>query len=226
VDQEERGERDEPRSGVYGRDTDPLEFGRLAAFSDALFAIAMTLLVVGITVPDLTRPDDPRALWEALHEQGPAIFSFALSFVVVGYYWVAHHRFVAQLAGVDRALLGFHLPYLGLVALLPFPTAVLGRYESNPVSVAAYALVVALISTLEWVLLWHARRAGLLRIRVPGPLFRWATITSLLPATLFLVSVPLAFVSVNLAYGAWVANLPAQFLLNRTRPETLDGVLR
>jgi uncharacterized membrane protein len=224
VDREEQGAQ-QPEPGVYGRDTDPLEFGRLAAFSDAVFAIAMTLLGVGIAVPTLTRTDSPRALWEALGDQGPAIFGFALSFVVIGYYWIAHHRFVAQLARVDRALLGLHLPYLGLVAFLPFPTALLGRYESNPVAVGGYALVVALLSAMEWVLLGHARRADLLRHRVPDAFFRWATVTSLLPTVLFLLSVPLAFVTVGLAYGTWIANVPAQMLWDRARPGGPDRYL-
>src|SRR3954451_20994462 len=82
----------------YRRRSEELEFYRVAFFSDAVFAIAMTLLVVGIGIPKVKEGGD---LGTALSGKDAEIFSFFLSFVVIGYFWLAHHRFFARLGAVD-----------------------------------------------------------------------------------------------------------------------------
>src|SRR5262245_19393656 len=79
----------------YRRRSEELEFDRVAFFSDAVFAIAMTLLVVGIGIPHEAK------LGDALSGKDAEIFSFFLSFLVIGYYWLEHHRFFSQLRAVD-----------------------------------------------------------------------------------------------------------------------------
>jgi uncharacterized membrane protein len=133
------------------------------AFSDGLFAIAMTLLVVAIGVPTLSDGDSVHELAEALNDLSPELISFFISFAVIGRYWAAHHLFFAQLARMDRGLIGLNLVYLAFVAFLPFPTALLGEYFDNPLSVVIYAVNVALVSGMEVVLFRHAHRAGLSR---------------------------------------------------------------
>lgn len=211
------------QAGLYRRDD--LEFGRVVAFSDAVFAIAMTLLTVGITLPILRQPDSTSELLRDLNELQPEIISFFVSFTVIGFYWLAHHRFVASLVSVDNTLVALHLPYLAFIALLPFPTSMLGRYDANPVALASYALVVAVISTLEWVMFRHARADGHLRQPISQPAYLWATATSLTPSVLFLASAPLAFWSPVAAYAMWAANLPAQVVLGRLRPADAESWL-
>src|SRR3954463_1554877 len=89
-----------------------LEFDRVAFFSDAVFAIAMTLLVVGIGIPHVSDAHFDQALRDKRQE----IFSFFLSFVVIGYYWLAHHRFFAQLRAVDTQFMKINLVYLAAIA--------------------------------------------------------------------------------------------------------------
>jgi uncharacterized membrane protein len=85
---------DRPR---YERHSAGLEFDRFVFFSDAVFAIAMTLLLVGIAIPHVASDN----LEHALHNKSDEILSFFISFLVIGYYWLAHHRFVAQLVTID-----------------------------------------------------------------------------------------------------------------------------
>ncbi len=90
----------QPRStGWHERGTD--EFSRVLAFSDGLFAIAMTLLVVGISLPVLRVAGDEAEMVRALNDLGPQILSFVISFAVIGRYWYAHHSFFAMLRAVD-----------------------------------------------------------------------------------------------------------------------------
>jgi uncharacterized membrane protein len=209
-----------PRAGGYPRGTD--EFTRVIAFSDAVFAIAMTLLVVGITVPALADGDSIHDLAEALNDLTSNFVSFFISFAVIGRYWAAHHRFFSLLARVDGGLIGINLVYLAFVAFLPFPTALLGTYFENPLSVAIYAVTVALISGLEVVLFRHAHRHGLLEREMPEKVFKWGVTQSTLPVAYFLLSVPIAFVSTTLAVCFWFLGLPVGIVSNRRRPAEVD----
>src|SRR5919197_2493902 len=96
---------------------------RIAFFSDAVFAIAMTLLVVQLSVP--TGPAGE--LGHTLRARGSKFFAFGLSFLVIGQYWLAHHRVFRHIRRYDLGLLWLNLLWLLAIAFLPFPTAVLGN---------------------------------------------------------------------------------------------------
>jgi uncharacterized membrane protein len=194
------------------------EFSRVLAFSDGLFAIAMTLLVVGIGVPTLTDGGDEGELLEAYSDLVPEIISFFISFAVIGRYWVAHHQFFRLLGAMDYPLVWINLLYLGFIAFLPFPTGVLGTYFENPISVATYALAVALVSGLEVVLFRHAHLARLFAREIPEVAYRWGVLSSTVPVGFFLLSIPVAFVNTVVAVLFWFVPLAMGLLLNRIRP--------
>ncbi len=102
----------------------------MAFFTDAVFAIAMTLLIVSIGAPALQGDiSEPNELWGAPCEMAPEFFSFFLAFLLLARYWMAHHEFFSSLDRVDRSLIAANLVYLAFVAFLPFPTELVGRYE-------------------------------------------------------------------------------------------------
>jgi uncharacterized membrane protein len=193
------------------------------AFSDGLFAIAMTLLVVGIGVPTLTDGGDEGELLDAYGDLVPEVVSFFISFAVIGRYWVAHHQFFGLLRAVDYRLIAINLVYLAFIAFLPFPTGVLGNYFENPISVATYALAVAVVSGLEVVLFRRAYRAHLLAREMPESVYRWGAMASSLPVVFFVLSVPIAFLSTVAAVIFWFLAAPVQLLLNRFRPAEAAG---
>ena len=194
----------------------------MLAFSDGVFAIAMTLLVVGIAVPTLSDGDSIDELADALNDLVPNFISFFISFGVIGRYWIAHHQFFGLLARADSRLVVINLVYLGFVAFLPFPTALLGTYFENPLSVSLYAVMVAIISGLEVVLFRHAHRQGLLSEAMPADVYRWGVIGSLSPVAFFLASVPVAFASTTLAVGVWFLGIPFGILADRWKPAGSD----
>src|SRR5437660_9370808 len=100
------------------------EMDRLMFFSDGVFAIAITLLVLQITVPIPGLSE--HQLGDALRHLGPKYFGFVLSFLVIGRYWMAHHRVFEYIKRFDMPLVWLNLAFLLLIAFLPFPTAVLG----------------------------------------------------------------------------------------------------
>ena len=201
----------------YPRSSDQDDFGRVVSFTDAVFAIAMTLLVVEIGVPERIagEVDDPAALLDAFADKGPLIFAFFLGCYVIGSFWVAHHRFMSWLAAVDRGFVVLTVVYLSFVALLPFPTGVLGEFGQNPISVVAFALNMAAISGMETVLLGHARRRRPFRREWPKDVYRWTLRGSLSPVLMFLASVPVAFVLPWLAIVMWFLAIPVGRLIDR-----------
>src|SRR5436853_5089498 len=100
---------------------------RIEAFSDGVFAIAITLLVLEIHVPE--QPEN--GLGRALLDQWPAYASYAVSFFVIGIIWVNHHAIFDYLERADRPLLFLNLVLLLWVGLLPWPTNVLGTYMQH-----------------------------------------------------------------------------------------------
>jgi uncharacterized membrane protein len=195
------------------------EFERVLALSDGVFAIAMTLLVISIAPPTLRAAGSESELLHALGDLWPQVAGFLIGFAVIGRYWSAHHQFFSLVDVIDRRLLHLNLVYLASIAFLPFPTALLGDFLSNPVAAGLYAVFVAVVSGLEVVLLWCAHRDGLLRRPLPGHVYRWGVKASLAPVGLFLATVPLAFASTTAAVVVWTLVVPVESLVvDRRRP--------
>jgi uncharacterized membrane protein len=210
-------------SRTYPRES--VEFGRVLAFSDGLFAIAMTLLVVAIGVPSIADGDNVGDLADGLNDLKPDLISFFISFGVIGRYWLAHHQFVSLLEAMDQRIIGLNLLYLAFVAFLPFPTALLGEYFENPLSIVIYATNVAAISGMEVVLFRYAYRSGLLARKPPPNVYRYGVLMSLSPVFTFMLSIPFAFISTTLAAFIWLLGIPVGILGNRWKPEGADELL-
>jgi len=204
------------RPGVSLRDT--TEFDRLANFSDAIYAISLTLQVVSLEAPKIAHSSSGRELWDALGDESSQILMFFISFVVIGSFWLAHHRFFRRLAAIDRSLLFVSLIYLAFISFLPFPSSLLGDQVDNGVAVALYALCIAAVAGLEVVLQWIAKSHELY-LEPPTPAsYRWNLIASTTPVIIFLVSIPVAFVSPQLAILIWLLNLPIGMIVGRRMP--------
>ena len=158
---------DAPGSRWYGRGS--VEFSRVANLSDALFAIAMTLLVLRIDTPDV--PADQ--LFGALANQLPQLIAFALSFAVVANFWWIHHRFIASLGSLEPGLIAINLMLLGAVALVPFPTSLIGNDPTAQATVVPYLLLLSLIALLHLALLVRAWWTDAWQRPLPAGLFGW-----------------------------------------------------
>jgi uncharacterized membrane protein len=207
----------------YGRET--VEFARTLTFTDGLFAIAMTLLVVDLAVPTLNDASSVSELADKLNDDSAKFISFFISFAVIGRYWLAHHTYFSALARIDRRLISLNLLYLAFIAFLPFPTALLGEYFTNPLSIAIYAVNVALVSGMEVVLFNHAQNHDLLERKLPRDVYRYGVAMSLAPVFFFLLSIPVAFISTTVAACMWFLGIPFAAIAERWKPEGADEML-
>jgi uncharacterized membrane protein len=126
---------------------------RLAFFSDAVFAIAITLLVIEIRLPALERWTND-SLIDALIGLMPHYFGFILSFLVIGAFWVSHHRAMAWVRHVDRHMIWNNLHFLLFVAFLPFPTAVMSEHIYLKSGAMFYGIMLTL-AALFHLRLWY-----------------------------------------------------------------------
>lgn len=207
--------------GARGPSSDPPGVERVAFFSDAVFAIAITLLVIGITVPegDLTGAQ----LTHELGRLGPKFFSFGLSFWVIGRFWISHHLTFQYLRRWDLPMLWINLFWLACIVFLPFPTAVLGNHIALPEAARLYAATVTvtgLASTLLW---WYATGRGRLVDEDLDPRLRrsmllWALAVPVvfgLSIPLVTVLVPIGGGRISLAPLLWLLLVPTIRLLVR-----------
>lgn len=140
---------------------------RLEAFSDGVFAIAITLLVLEIRVPPAEVLADPKALNAALGALWPSYLGYAISFITVGIIWANHHNLIRLVATVDHGVILANLGLLLVIGFVPFPTALLAATlptQSAQVGVLVYAATFTVLAVTFNVLWWALRRGpGVLR---------------------------------------------------------------
>jgi uncharacterized membrane protein len=167
-----------------------VETGRLEAFADGVFAIAVTLLVLAIAVPE-----NGERLGAQLVDQWPQYLAYALSFVTIGIMWVNHHAVLTHFARTDRAFLFLNIGLLMCVAFVPFPTALVAEHLRSSDAALTYGLTMT-VTAIFFSGVWHYGRLRLLRpdadmreVRgitrsyIPGPfLYGGATLVALASA--------------------------------------------
>jgi uncharacterized membrane protein len=214
------------RPGWRYRHSEGIEFDRVIFFSDAVYAIAMTLLVIGIEVPEFDTEGVPSVdvLWHSVSEEWPALLSFFIGFFLLGRFWIAHHGFFAALGAVNRGMIALNLAYLSLIAVLPYPTGILGNYAGNPLSVAFFAVVLTMVSAMEVVMFVYAYRTGLLRRPISPQLFRAGLWHSSSPFAPFLLSIPVAFWNTTVAMLLWLLSPVMGLIVDKITGVTGEAV--
>jgi uncharacterized membrane protein len=124
---------------------------RLVFFSDAVFAIAITLLVIEIHAPDLPRTATDAEHWAALKHLGPSFAGYLISFALVGAFWMSHHRYFALAARYRPRILGWNMALLATIAFMPFTTAYLSANMDQRVPTLVYCGMLFLASSFNMI---------------------------------------------------------------------------
>ena len=192
------------------------ELGRIVNFSDGVFAIVITLLILTIQVPEIPPALVAQELPNRLLALAPKFLSYMISFLVVAIYWMAHHRIFRPIKGYDRGLLWLNFLFLMMVSFLPFPTSLLGEYREQQLPVVIYALNVSAASLLLVSISWYATN----RSRLTDPTLderatRHGRIQGLAVPVVFLLSIAISFLSVEAAMYSWLLLFAVDPLLRR-----------
>src|SRR6195952_3207775 len=130
---------------------------RLENFSDGVFAIAVTLLILNVRIPDAQNLNN-HSLNHTLVKLLPRVITFAFSFLVIGVFWVAHHRIFSFVKILDSTILWLNILYLLFVAMIPFPAAILSENPLLPTAILFYCITLLVIALMHFVLLEYAIR--------------------------------------------------------------------
>ena len=188
---------------------------RLILFSDAVFAIAITLLVIEIKIPDNHENVSDKLLLRSLGHLVPKFMGFLISFMLIGVYWTVHHRMFGFVTGYTRKLLLLNLVFLFFIALMPFSTGFYGEYagpelyqQQLKVPLTFYVLnfcCVGFTNFFMWMYITNPKN------KVAEPpveilTARLAKLRSFLVPFIFLLMLPIAYLT-NVNYAVWVPML-------------------
>jgi uncharacterized membrane protein len=197
-----------------------LEYDRILFFSDAIFAIAITLLIVDLPVQvERASSSGSRVVNSSiqLHDAVGGIEGFAISFAVIGLFWVGHHGLFRFVTAFDRPLMLLNLLFLGLIAFLPFPTALLSSGSTSQAPAVVFYAVCAgsagLMETIVWV---YASRAhsGLVADISPDTSRLFLLRTARVPLV-FGISIGIAQFSPKWATYSWLLIMVTGVAINR-----------
>ena len=178
--------------------------GRILAFSDGVFAIAILLLLIDIRLPENVSTND---LGPALWSLWPNYLAFFISFVVIGLYWSAHVRIFREIERYDWVLVWLNLLYLFFIVMIPFATTVLSSHFVK-LSVIVYATIIACAGYMNTVVRVYAVKGHrLISDKFGNAYLKRAVLLSLIAPIGFTISIGLAFLNPSVAQYFWIVML-------------------
>jgi uncharacterized membrane protein len=189
---------------------------RLLLFSDAVFAIAITLLAIDIRVPQLAENLIASQLNNEIIGLAPKLISFVLTFYIIGSYWISYHRTFHLIKRYDRGLISFNLLFLMFIVLLPFPNDLIGKYPTQQISIIIYAVLLSatgLCMCLIWI---YASKGYRLIDKTLRPDFiKHLTLRLFVSPSIFLISIPFSFFNPIYSIVVWLFASPIGFYAER-----------
>jgi uncharacterized membrane protein len=187
------------------------DLGRIAGFTDGVMAVAITLLVLNLEVPDVPAGE----LDERLVDLIPSVLAYLLSFALIGRFWVIHHHLFETLHRFDGTLMVLNLLFLSAIAIVPFSTDLYDKYTDEPLAVAVFGLVMSLAAVTHWSMTAYTLRRGLVRDKHRESTAPFGSPVALGFTGIFLLSVPVAFLSVLAAQLLWLSTILLRYPLRR-----------
>lgn len=201
------------------------DIDRLLALTDGVVAIALTLLVLQLRVPELTsNMDSAGALWHALNVDAGELTSYLISFLVIAQFWLVHHRILRTMRGHSEGLAWRNFAFLLALTLMPFTSDLMGRYSDNPLSVTFFAInLLALSLSTQWIYLYAINHHLVVDERRSAYEERLGRIRAMLTIGVVSIAVALAWTDTSLARYVWLLFLVVPVLgsriASRSEPE-------
>ncbi len=189
---------------------------RIVFFSDAVMAIAITLLALDIRVPAIPLETAQTELPAQLKAMVPRFTRLVVSFVIIGVYWLSHHRYFEFIRRYDRRLIMINLLFLLCIILIPFATNMLGAYPLLPLPYVIYSLMVAVLGFSMWgIWVYATHHHRLVDPKLDARLIRGTAIRALFAPITFLLSIPVALVNPTEAIMVWFMSPVVVLIISR-----------
>jgi TMEM175 potassium channel family protein len=188
---------------------------RVEAFSDGVFAIVVTLLVLDLKFPAVENPTN-HAIWYGILSTMPKVISWVISFLIVCVIWMNHHRLMDALSSIDGGLFWLNNLMLMFISLIPFPTIVLGDYPQYATAVCFYGVCMALVcGAIVIFRLYAQKNKHLLKPGVNIEAFRKSTTLSVIYGlALYLLGAGVSWMNTYAAFGIYFF-IPVYFIFPR-----------
>jgi uncharacterized membrane protein len=183
---------------------------RIAALSDGVFAIAMTLIVLEIRVPELVDSASDAELWAALLQLGPRFVTYLLSFLTLGIFWSGQQTQLNHMERADRDLSWIYIGFLAFVSLMPFTTSLLAEQIELRLALLIYWLNIFLLGAILYLAWIHARRSGLLKAEAGPDVDRAIRRRIVVAQLLYAFGAALCVISTTLSI-AWIVLVQLNF---------------
>jgi uncharacterized membrane protein len=193
-----------------------MEKSRIAALVDGIFAVAMTLLVLDLKLPQGVKLSNDAQVWRQLVELNSQFSTYILSFIVLGTFWIGHHSLFHFVRRINRGLLWLNLLFLLFITLLPFSTNLLSGHSSLHIPVAVFGgnlLLLSLTSLLQ--LRYLADHPELSHDQLTPSWISTFRLRRGMPALIAVAAIAISFFNPSLALSAYWLMLVLHFLPGR-----------
>ena len=209
---------------------------RVEFLTDGIFAVVMTLLVLEISIPQISSSHDDATidsaaaeteLLKGLFDLWPKLLSFGITFIILAIYWLAHHRQFYYIKHVNRTLIWINFMFLMATCLLPFSASLLGEYNQQQISIfvfGANSIMIASLLSIQW---WYAlSHYSTLVHENLDPVTKTSSLRRLLLGIIvYLIAIGISFVDIQLSVYFFALILISAFMPNKIMHRMTFGAL-
>ena len=189
------------------------------SFADAIFAFSITFMAISIQIPDLPENLTQAQVINRLLELRPQFEIYVISFFVIGIYWISYHQVFNRIAGSNPIMAWLTLVFLFFITLISFATDLQVDYGFYQVVFILYALVLTLAGSLLTLIWLHATKNKLIDKSLSKTEIQNISLQSILPPSIFAISILVSFINLQIAYYFWMVIIPAKIITRKKYPQ-------
>ena len=194
-----------------------LRLEHITSFADAIFAFSITFMAITIDIPNLARNLTQAQVIDNLLQSIPEFEIYVISFFVIGVYWIAYHQVFNRIVGSHWIMTWLTLIFLFFITLIPFATNLEIGFNYQIIFVL-YALVLTMAGALLTITWLHATKNKLIDENLTQRQIHAISIEAILPTVVFLLSILVSFIDLQIAYYFWIVIIPAKIILRKKYP--------
>jgi uncharacterized membrane protein len=194
-----------------------LRLDHITSFADAIFAFSITFMAISINIPNLAQNLTQTQIIDKLLESIPEFEIYAISFFVIGVYWIAYHQVFNHIVNSGTTVTWLTLMFLFFITLIPFATNLQIGF-GYPILFVLFALVLTMAGALLTITWLHASRNKLIDENLTPREIQGILLDGILPTVVFFLSILVSFINLQAAYYFWIIIIPAKVILRKRYP--------
>jgi uncharacterized membrane protein len=194
-----------------------LRVDHVISFADAIFAFSITFMAISIAIPNLAQNLNQTQVIDKLLESIPEFEIYAISFFVIGVYWISYHQIFNQIVNSNTTVTWLTLIFLFFITLIPLATNLQIGF-GYPILFVLFALVLAIAGALLTIIWLHAVKNRLIDQNLSRKEIQSISVEAILPTVVFSLSILVSFINSEAAYYFWILIIPAKIILRKKYP--------